>query len=201
MEKPASPDANRMSSHWRARLTSALHAGRSAARRRRVPLLVAGAGVLLAGSVVSVRALGLSWADVDARRVAVLFLLLSPLSLVLAAVALQLSARALGRRIGLADAFAVSVAGRVAEVLPIPAGAMVRGAALVRAGAGMGESAWIVGLAAALTLAMAASLAGPPLIAAGQPVGWLALGGGLAGTAAAAIWIARRAGAALTLVR
>ena len=82
---------------------------------------------------------------------------------------LRLTAAALGREIRLRAALHTVAAANVAELLPLPGGAMVRGAALMRAGAGAGESARLVTLTALLTLSMTVASAAPavPVLAAG----------------------------------
>lgn len=62
-------------------------------------------------------------------------LLLTPLALVLNAWGLRLSARAVGSRIALRNAVAVSSGSTIAEVMPIPAGLIARTAAIVAGGA------------------------------------------------------------------
>jgi hypothetical protein len=155
--------------------------------------------VFAAGIGISLDALELRWRHVSVGPVLLILGLLGPLALAVSSLSLQLSARAVGRRIGFRDGVAISAIGSVAELLPLPGGAMVRGAALMRAGAGLGESTWIVMLTALLTLSMAAALASVPLLGAGSAVGYLLLAGGLGGTLAAAGWIGRRAGAAVVL--
>jgi hypothetical protein len=76
---------------------------------------------------------------------------------------------------------------------------MVRGAALMRAGAGVRESTWIVTLTAVLTLSMATALGSAPLLAVGSELGYLFLVAGCGGTLASVIWIARRARTSLAL--
>lgn len=163
------------------------------ANRWRLPLTVTAAGLFFVGLGFSITSLDLRWDQVSLTAI-LLIIVLGPFSLALAAMSLQLTARAVGRHIGFLNGVAVSAIGSIAELLPLPGGAMVRGAALMRAGAGLRESTWIVTLTAVLTLGMAAVLASLPLIAAGSVTGYAFLGGGAAGTFLSIMWIMRRTG-------
>ncbi|WP_425410818.1 lysylphosphatidylglycerol synthase domain-containing protein [Hyphococcus sp.] len=112
---------------------------------------------------------------------------------------MQLTARAIDQRVGFRKACTISAIGRIAEILPLPGGAMVRGAALVRAGAGWGESAMIISLTAVLTLSMAAALAGVPLIMSGGNLGYIVFTAGAAGALMSAGWMIRRSGIGVTV--
>ena len=170
---------------------------RTVGSRWRLPLTLGAAAVFIIGLGMSARYLDLNWSQVSIAPILLILLCLGPLGLVLAAISLQLSARAVGRRIGFRDALAASAIGRISEILPVPGGAMVRGAALVRSGAGLGESTWIVTLTAFLTLSMATALGSVPFMATGSPVGYIVLIAGGGGTLVSILWIVRRAGAAV----
>jgi len=172
---------------------------RATASHWRVPLQLAAAAVFIIGLGVSISALDLSLDQLRVWPIVVNFTALAPSTLALAAVSLQLSAKAVGRRIRFREAFAVSAVGRITELLPLPGAAMVRGAALMRAGAGLAASTWIVTLAGVLTLSMAAALAAVPIVTTGFGSGYVVLVAGVAGTVGAAFWIVRRAGAPLAL--
>lgn len=172
---------------------------RSATVRWRVPLTLAGAALFIIGLGLSITALDVTLDRLAIWPVVAILMFLAPLTLALAAVSLQQLAQAVGSRIGFREAFAVSAIGRITEILPLPGGAIVRGAALMRAGAGLGESTWIVTLTGGLTVSMAVLLAGLPLVVAGFGIGYVVLLAGAAGTLVSAGWIARRAGVRLTL--
>lgn len=82
-------------------------------------------------------------------------LLLGPVSVAFSAIALQVLAYSMRARIGFRNALCFSAAGDVAEMLPLPAGLMVRGAALVRAGVPVRRSALAVLVAGVLWIGMA----------------------------------------------
>lgn len=161
--------------------------------RWRLPLSAAAAVLFFAGLGLSVRSLDLRWDQVSIGAI-LLIIILGPFNLALGSLSLQITARALGRRIGFRTGLGVSAIGSIAELLPLPGGAMARGAALMHAGAGLRESTWIVTLTAVLTLAMATVLASIPLVATGSITGYAFLGTGVVGTSLATLWIMRRAG-------
>jgi len=172
---------------------------RKAAARWRVHLIVAAAALFAVGLGVSIGSLDLTWNQVAIGPALLILGGLGPLTLVTASLSLQLSATAVGRQIGFRDGLSVSAVGSIAELLPLPGGAMVRGAALMRAGAGVRDSTWIVMLTAVLTLSMATALGSAPLIAAGSGLGYLFLAAGSGGTLVSVVWIARRARTSLAL--
>jgi uncharacterized membrane protein YbhN (UPF0104 family) len=139
-------------------------------------LRAAGILLLIGGALWSWMEIGLDPARLSPGLIALNLVVLSPLNLLVAATTLRITARALGRDVGSAEALRVVAAANVAELLPLPGGAMVRGAALVKAGAGVVESARIVTLTAMLTLAMSVAVSAAALALFGVRVGlWLAL--------------------------
>lgn len=169
------------------------------AARWRLPLTLMAAALFAGGLFFSIRFLGLTLAQTSLGPALLILAVLGPLSLGSGAVGLQMLARALGRRIGFFDALSATAVGALTELLPIPGSALVRGAALIRAGAGLGESAWIVTLTAIFSLAMSAALAGAALIANDNLLGYGLFSAGAAGSLVCVIWIARRAGPRLAL--
>ena len=144
------------------------------------------------GLMVASRSLGLDWNTISLRPVA-LITLLGALHLALASSSLQLTARTVGRQIGFRTGIAVSAMSNLAELLPLPGGAMVRGAALMRAGARLYESTSAVTVTALLTLSLTISAAGIPLIMAAPVLGYPVFTVGIVCTLGSAIWIARSA--------
>ncbi len=169
------------------------------AKRWRVVVALAAASIFIVGVALSLRSNNFSTDAIHLRPAIILFAVLSPASLALAGLSLQLTAQAVGRRIGFRDAFVICAASRIAEMLPAPGGAVVRGGALIRAGAGLEESAWALSLTAGLTLSMVVAAGGAPLILAGNAFGYLLFAAGLAGALATSWWLYRRAGAMLVL--
>jgi hypothetical protein len=186
------------------RLTAQLKAVGREPRLRRV-LRPAGLALLGGGAAWSVAELGIDPAQLSPGFVLLNLFLLSPLILVLAAVTLRITAASLGVELRLRTALQTCATANVAELLPLPGGAMVRGAALMRAGAGAVESARMVTLTALLTLALAVTLAGTALAVLGAAPAAPVLAVGSVGTAASltalARWARPRLLVAMLLVR
>lgn len=174
---------------------AALSALRAGIARRRRPLLAAAAALFLAGLAVSAARLELRAADLAPLPALAILLVFAPLTLGAAALSLQLAGRTAGRRLGFRAALAWSAGAQIAELAPLPGGAVMRGAALVRAGASPGRSGAVVALTAALTLALSLVAASLPLLLSGHAAGvWLLAGAG-AGALAATGAILHQAGA------
>lgn len=152
---------------------------------------IGGLVILGAGAVLSVNALDLRLSELSLGYLLLNFLVLSPLILLVAGVTLQLSARALGLHLSLPAAVGTAAAANVAEMLPLPGGAMVRAAALMQVGAGVRDSATIITLTALLTLSMAVALSAFALAMLGHPVGWWLAAGSCVGAAAVTAWLYR----------
>lgn len=160
------------------------------ARRWRGVLIVA-LVLFLAGSVWSIRELGVVWSDLDWTAGALALLLVAP-SIWFNALELQLCARAAGNSMPLAQALCYSNVATLSNLLPVPASAIVRGGALVKNGASLAASGQIVLAAGLIWLAMAAGISAAAII---PGSGGLMAGAAAAGVAAGiAAWIARRSG-------
>lgn len=155
-------------------------------------LRILGLGLLVAGAVWAVAALDLDLAELALWPLLLNLLVLSPLNLILAAVTLQVSAAALQHPIGLGRATNRTAQAVLAELLPLPGGAMVRGAAMVEAGAPAKAAASMVIATALLTLAMILTGAGLALALLGLSLGWALMIGAAAGTAILTALMARR---------
>ncbi|MEL7447471.1 MAG: hypothetical protein AAGK02_16995, partial [Pseudomonadota bacterium] len=94
-------------------------------------------------------------------------------------------------------AMAATAYGRIAEVLPIPGAAMVRGVALMHSGANLAQTATILVWSSLLTISMVGLCASFPLILAVPAVGWFVAAGSLAGILVSAIWLLRQSGVLL----
>lgn len=148
--------------------------------------------VLLTGCLWSVNALDLRLSELSLVFLLLNLLVLSPLLLVVAGATLGLTARALGVRIVLAKAVQTAALANVAELLPLPGGALVRGAALNRAGAGLADSALMIVSTSVLTLFMSVSLSAVALGLLGQTLGWWVAGIGATGVIMTLVWLSRR---------
>ena len=158
-----------------------------------------GAAILIAGAVYSVRRLAVGWSDINTAPLLINLFFVQPAILALAAITLRLSGLAVGADIGLmAAARAVGYA-TFAEILPLPGGALVRGAALMRAGADLGHAARIVTVTAFLSLALIILVASTALFLLGTAEALPLILAGLAATFFFAWRINRRAGLGLTI--
>lgn len=157
-----------------------------------------GATLLTVGVIYSVRRLGIGWGDVSPLPLLINLCLIQPAILALAAITLRLSGRAVGTQIGFAPATRAVGYANFAEILPLPGGALIRGAALVRAGANLGQAASIVTLTAFLSLALIVLIASFALFLLGISEALAVMVAALAGSFVFAWRILRRAGLALT---
>lgn len=121
---------------------------------------VVGLAVLAFGGAWAVASLDLTWSDISPFHLALNLLVLTPALLGVAALSLKITAAAIGRDVSSALAVQVVAAANVAELLPLPGGALVRGAALVKVGARVGEAARLILLTALLMLGMTLALSG-----------------------------------------
>jgi len=121
-----------------------------------------------------------------------LFFVFSPLNLLIAGYVLSLSAEILGIRIRPRNAFFISGFAAIAEILPIPGGGVVRGTALVQAGASMSGSFWIVTMNAMLTLSMTFVVASVPIFFVNQTLAIWCFLGGMAATTTTVVLMKKR---------
>ena len=137
---------------------------------------IAGLGFVAFGAIWSVITLDLTWSKLSPQLLLLNLILLAPANFIVAALSLRINAVALGREISNGKSLYTVAVANVAELLPVPGGALVRGAALVNAGARVGESARIVALTSILTLLMTLCLSLSALAILAAPVwGWLAV--------------------------
>ena len=176
------------------------------ARRFKFPLLVAALLVFAGGLIVSVSSLDLSLSDLALLPLLLLLFVLSPLTLAYSAINLQLMAKALGLQTGFWHGVRVSAYAQVAELLPIPGGAIVRTAALRQKGGKLGASSLIVLSFSLLWIACAAVSGGVAILGFEEEptpalhltaIGLLAFGG--VTIIAMEILLMRRAGAGVAL--
>lgn len=173
-----------------------------AAKRHRVALTLAALALFATGAWYSVRSLGLSLSSLEMWPLLALALL-APFSFLYMGLGLQLMARSTGTTLPLGRATTISAFAHLAELLPIPGGAMVKAGALVSAGARLGQSSLQVILTAILWIALAALAGGAVLAGKGLEAAWFAVVGGAGSAIAVYAWLARNAGwriANLTLV-
>lgn len=163
---------------------------RAAGRRRWIRLV--GLAILLGGAGWSIAHLDLELAKLSFGLLALNLFVLAPIAVFLSALSLRISARALGREIGATEALHTAALANVAELLPLPGGAMVRYSALVKAGASFRESGGMITLTSVLTLSMTITLSATAFVLMGYVSGVPVLLAGATGVAATLLWMARR---------
>lgn len=163
-------------------------------QRNRKRLTISASLIFLVGIIWSIRDLQLRLDDIAWVPLALLAFVLVPLSLLYGGTGLQLLAKVAGLKMTASFAFRRSALAQLAEILPVPGGAIVRAGALMSVGAKPGEGTVLVLAAAFLWIAIAASGAGIAIYANGENLGWvIILSGGLV-TASILTWIGNRAG-------
>lgn len=132
--------------------------------------------LLLIGVSWAVTTLDLAWQDLSLPYLLVNLVLLTPVLLIIAAWTFQVTASAASAEVTLGQALSTVAYANVAELLPLPGGAMVRGAALVDAGASKGLAAKLVLLTAVLTLGLTIAVSSVALVVLDHALwGWLTL--------------------------
>ncbi|WP_156423901.1 hypothetical protein [Erythrobacter sp. YT30] len=155
-------------------------------------------GIFFGGLFYSITQLNLSWSDVQLAPLLFLLLVMGPLTLVYSGINMQLMAKAISVRIGFLHSIKVSAYAQVAELLPLPGGAIVRTAALMKEGASTRESATIVAGLALLWISCAAVGGGVALLSV-RLVGEFLLVFGLVTVIATVFWLAKVANWSIAL--
>lgn len=164
----------------------------------RKPLLVLAVLLFAGGSVYAVHDSGLRPEDLRAAPLLVLVLAVMPATLAYSAVNMMLMAHAARVPLSFREGVRISVFAQVAELLPIPGGALVRTAALKRAGTTTAKGAELVITFAVLWIACGGIGAGLALGHIGWPAHLLA-GGSACVALAIAGWLAWRHGLRVAL--
>jgi uncharacterized membrane protein YbhN (UPF0104 family) len=163
-------------------------------RAVRIPLLVAGAALFLLGGWLSFGRLDLSVADIRPSYLALLLLVMAPLSLLYSGIGLQIVAWSGGVRMPLGKATLIACHATLAEALPVPGGAIVRSGALMAHGVGMMRSVALVIANAILWIAFAAVGASFAILPYSTIAGLFLLVAGTAGLVATLSWLVWKAG-------
>lgn len=117
-------------------------------------LRILGLVVMLVGVVWSFSVLDLKWSTLSVGQLLWNALVLTPIILAVAALSFRVTGLALDCAIPAKRCLETVAAANVAELLPLPGGAIVRGAALVDAGASVAQSTRLVLLTSFLTLGL-----------------------------------------------
>lgn len=165
----------------------------------RLPLLIAGAGLFLLGAWWSFGQLRLSSADIRVPYLALLLVLMAPLSLLYSGIGLQIVARSGGVHMPLGQATVIACHATLAEALPLPGGAIVRSGALMTRGVGLVRSVALVTASAVLWIALAAVGAGLSLLPFSAVGAASLIAPGSVAAVAILAWLARKAGLRVAL--
>lgn len=183
-----------------ARAAAGVEAVSRFARSHRLALTLAAATGLTACIVIAFGQLDLQLSAIEWMPLLLLALILVPVTLFHAAWGMRLLARCAGVEMAWTTGFRASALAVVAEVLPLPGGAMVRAGALIKAGSKLASSTLLVTGTAILWIALAALGAGLALVGFGILGGWAIALGGLASAAAILVWLQRLAGPGVMLM-
>ncbi len=148
------------------------------------------------GVIWSAVALDVRWNDLNYVAIFAVVLIL-PVSMIFNAYELVLCANATGGKLGLQKALGFSSTATIANVLPVPASSLIRGGALVSAGASVVESGKMILIAGLLWLAMASSLSALAILP--GAFGIASFLAGLAVCVGLAIWVGIKSNAGIAI--
>ncbi|MDD3798472.1 MAG: hypothetical protein PHE36_04755 [Novosphingobium sp.] len=185
LHEQALPRAAAAIAHWRERLTAF-----------RIPLMIGAVLLFLGGAVLSFERLGISPTSLEPRALAALAFLVIP-SLIYGGIGLTLLARSCGVSIPVGKATTLSAYAYLAELLPLPGGAIVRTGALMNAGGGLRRSSALVLLTAILWISLAMFGAGLTLFVTGLNFALPLLVTGTVIATAIYVWLWRTASPAI----
>jgi len=172
---------------------------RARIRALRVPLTIAAATVFVGGAIWSFFRMDLSLSELHLSALALLAAL-ALASFVYGGVGLALLAITVGTSIPLRKAIPIAVYASLAEVLPLPGGAIVRTGALVSSGARVGQSSLVVIVTAILWISIAATGAGLYLVYVGEISGLVLVIPAVLAVAGVLVWLLVKAGWKITIL-
>lgn len=176
-----------------AKLQPALASLKRHRARLRIPLLVLALAIFVGGAALSIDRLALKASDIVLAPLVLLALGVVPAAIAYSSINMMLMGKAVGAPIGFVEGLRISVFAQVAELLPIPGGAIVRTAALMNRGAGTLRSTGVVLAFALLWVSVAAVGGGLALLDTGI-AGQGLLVVGLAGSIGICAWLTNRFG-------
>ncbi|MBX7536185.1 flippase-like domain-containing protein [Qipengyuania sp. GH1] len=159
----------------------------------RVAMLVLAFAIFVSGAALSIDRLALKPSDLVLAPLMLLSLGIVPVAIAYSSINMMLMGKAVGAPIGFVEGMRISVFAQVAELLPIPGGAIVRTAALMNRGAGTLRSTGVVLAFALLWVSVAAVGGGLALLNTGI-AGQTLLVAGLVGSIGICAWLANRFG-------
>lgn len=166
--------------------------------RFRVPLLILASAIFFGGAVLSASELSLDLRQIRYPPLLALAFVIAPLSIVYSAANMMLMGKAIGVPLGFISGIRISVFAQVAELLPIPGGAIVRTVALMKGGGGGIQSTSIVLVFSLLWIAFGAIGGGVALFGYGS-VGAALLASGVIAALAINLWLCTRFGWGIAL--
>ena len=146
--------------------------------------------LFVGGTMISVQSLELTWSKLRWSAIFTLLFLLVPISLIYGAVNMMVLARSAGLRLSFATSLRISSFAQLAEFLPVPGGAIVRGGFMMQHGV-QAKSAFMHVVVNALLWVLLSAAAAGIAISAFSPIGFFLVTLGGIGAAACAIWIWR----------
>ncbi len=167
-------------------------------KRFRVPLFLLAAAIFFGGLWWSASELELGLFELDWLYIALLGLIVVPLTFLYGAVNFWVLAKGAGATSNFGLAFKTACIAQFAEILPLPGGAMVRGGALMVQGTSLKRAASHVTVNAVLWVACAALAAGIAL-GLGNAIALAIAAGGLLGIGLCLAWITRASTLAIAL--
>ena len=174
-------------------LVAASHRAAQQQKEWRISLLLLGLLIFAGGCIWSIDRLEIEPSSIAIEPLLALLLLLAPASLVYGGVNMWLTAKATKVDLSFATSMKIAAFAQSAEVLPLPGGAIVRTAALMREGASTSHSASQVLASGIMWIACAATAAGASVSELGWPA-WILSAAGIAGILGAMGWITYFAG-------
>lgn len=139
------------------RLASIAQTLKHGSSKHRHWILTVAIGAFFLGMFWAVHSLGLQWSRINYNALVGVFLML-PLSMSLNAYELRLCALATGGDLSFRKALTYSSTATVANILPVPASTVIRGGALLEAGASVAEASKMILAAGLIWLSMASAL-------------------------------------------
>jgi hypothetical protein len=162
--------------------------------RWRVPLCLAALVLFLAGAIWSLQQLDLAYDQLNWIAFLGLTIGLTLPNLCYSALSMVWLGRTAGVEISFAQAFRTGILAQLAEVLPLPGGALVRAAALAKAGTTVSTSAILVVATAVIWVGLSLLGAGVHLVTSSPAIGSGLLAGGLLLTVIPSLLIMRLGG-------
>jgi hypothetical protein len=164
--------------------------------RWRASLGLAALTLFLAGAIWSLQQLGLAYDQLDWAAFLALTIGLTLPNLCYSALSMVWLGRTAGVEIGFIRAFRTGIVAQLAEVLPLPGGALVRAAALAKAGSTVSTGAILVVATAVIWVGLSLLGAGAHLMMSSPTVGYTLLAAGSVLTVVPSVLIMRFGGVA-----